>query len=316
MSGIICAFMAGTFISLFNMLMRHSKDANSRWIIVCTYCSACVLSIILGIVKNSLVFSIPIILIGITVGIFTVLLIDILAKALTMGSTSTTIAILNASTLIPSIIMFFVFGRALGYDYNIHHLIGSSLFLIGLFYSRESLPELSIRKTWFKLAGTIFCIHSIILTIYSFKGYLAGSTSTFLRIMTNIEATSDLFFVALFLSAAIFQYIKESRRGFNTISMQEVMTGVLAGALNMTSNVLLVKATQLAKPLEQAVIFPLFSVTIIMLSSLYGAVIYKENVAWKGSVICAIGIGVAICSPSLFSQLYNSISDTVIALTT
>ena len=107
MRAIMYSFVAGSTIVAFNMLIRFAKEFNSRWIILIAYITASIASIILSHIQNTLFFNVPIILLGIVTGLLTISLINILAKALAMGSSSTVIAVLNASSLVPSLIMFF-----------------------------------------------------------------------------------------------------------------------------------------------------------------------------------------------------------------
>jgi len=49
-------------------------------------------------------------------------------------------------------------------------------------------------------------------------------------------------------------------------------------------------STELASPLEGAVIFPIFSVTTIALSNLWSQRLYQEKVNWTACQFCIAGL--------------------------
>ena len=125
--------------------------------------------------------------------------------------------------------------------------------------------------------------------------------------MSNKEAYSGYFFIALFATAALCQYFNERKQGFTKVDFNEIALGALAGLLNMSANILLILAVQIASPWEGPVVFPLFSTVIITMSAGIGSIVYKESVAWIGSMLCAVGIFVATSSPTTLSQVYHDV---------
>lgn len=70
----------------------------------------------------------------------------------------------------------------------------------------------------------------------------------------------------------------------------EVRNGVMGGVANGVGTFLMIRSTEVATSLEQAMIFPLFSVTTILVCNLWGQWIYKERVNWKANAFCVLGV--------------------------
>ena len=52
----------------------------------------------------------------------------------------------------------------------------------------------------------------------------------------------------------------------------------------------MIRATEASTPVEHAIIYPLFAVTIIILCNIWGQWLYKEQVNWKANALCVFGI--------------------------
>jgi hypothetical protein len=69
--------------------------------------------------------------------------------------------------------------------------------------------------------------------------------------------------------------------------------GSIGGFLNGVITFLLLVAAKYATADEKPVIFPLFSISIIIFCNLWGQWLYKERVNWKATSVCAAGILIA-----------------------
>ena len=52
----------------------------------------------------------------------------------------------------------------------------------------------------------------------------------------------------------------------------------------------MIRSTEVATPLEHAIIFPLFAVSVMISCNLWGQLIYKEKVNWKAAGFCVLGV--------------------------
>ena len=69
--------------------------------------------------------------------------------------------------------------------------------------------------------------------------------------------------------------------------------GIFGGLINGTGTFLLTCAIQAASALENAILFPMYSVAIIILSNLWGQKLYQEKVNWRACQVCAGGLLIA-----------------------
>jgi hypothetical protein len=61
-------------------------------------------------------------------------------------------------------------------------------------------------------------------------------------------------------------------------------------------------STEVSTPLEHAMIFPIFSVAIIILCNLWGQWLYKEKVNWLANACCVGGILIGTLDWKVFFQ--------------
>ncbi len=74
---------------------------------------------------------------------------------------------------------------------------------------------------------------------------------------------------------------------------KEALYGILGGVLNGTGTFFLIVATSASTALENGIIFPMYSVAIIVLSNVWGQKLYQERVNWKACQVSALGLIIA-----------------------
>jgi hypothetical protein len=95
-------------------------------------------------------------------------------------------------------------------------------------------------------------------------------------------------FLAAFILQALIFWVDERR----TLKKGELLYGILGGIANGIGTFLMIRSTEVAKGWEQAMIYPLLSVSIIILCNLWGQWFYKEKVHWAAIGVCIIGLAV------------------------
>jgi len=70
----------------------------------------------------------------------------------------------------------------------------------------------------------------------------------------------------------------------------EIMWGILGGITNGACTFFLILAPQYATRSENAMLFPIFSVAIIIICNIWAQGLYKEKVNWKANFICLAGL--------------------------
>ena len=95
-----------------------------------------------------------------------------------------------------------------------------------------------------------------------------------------------MIFLAAFLVQALIFMINEKWR----LKKGEVLYGILGGVANGVGTFFMIRATEVSTSFEHAMIYPIFSVSIIVLCNLWGQWLYREKVNWFATAICLLGI--------------------------
>jgi drug/metabolite transporter (DMT)-like permease len=288
-------FCAGVFVSLSNLFMRKSIDRGGTtkgFLIFQMAMAFCVALLLNPIRTGDFSFNGPIGALGILAGMILAAMLFSLGRALEKGPPGLTFSILNASTVMPAVIMALLFGAARGFPYTSWHAMGSLLVLFGLFWAGKGLQGLQDRKGWLVFCFSMFALHILLLVLFQWRALLLNMPrpEEITSLFTAEQIKSQWFMPFMFLAAAIVQlgmflgYEKRWPHGM------EVVYGVLGGAANGLCTYFMIWSTEVATPLENAVIFPIFSVVTIILSNLWGQKLYQEQVNWRACQVCAFGL--------------------------
>jgi drug/metabolite transporter (DMT)-like permease len=104
------------------------------------------------------------------------------------------------------------------------------------------------------------------------------------------DAKSQWFMPMLFFSAAVIQvfaYVVTQKR---LPKQPELIYGIIGGVTNGIGTFFMIWSTEVSTPVEHAMIFPIFSVMIILCCNLWGQLVYKEKVNWAANACCLAGI--------------------------
>lgn len=295
MMGIQLMLIAGVFIALSNYLMRKSIDAGgtTKGFLMVQLLIVFVVAILLNPVRmQQYQWSNCMSLFGIAGGIVLALMMASLGRALETGPPGLTFAALNSSTVMPSIVMVLVFGAAFGYHYTLWNAIGSFLVVFGLFWAGWKTSKTQQKGAWLSFVSAAFFLHVLFLVFLSWRAlfiHYPGDNGLFLSFDMD-DAKSPWFMPMVFLAAFIIQaliYITHEKRW---LKKGELLYGILGGCANGVGTFFMIRATEVATPFEHAMIYPLFSVSIIVLCNLWGQWLYRERVHWKATALCLLGI--------------------------
>lgn len=294
MSLLIVAF-AGAIIALSNLAMRKSMDGGQaiKGFLVFQMSSACIFSIFLNPFRTGdYGFNAPIACFGFISGVILICMLFFLGKALEKGPPGFTFSLLSAGTVMPAILMAVFFGAGSGFPYTFWHGLGSLFVLGGLFWGGMGVSGLRDFKKWFFFSFLMFFLHVALLTLFQWRAFLLKipNMEEVVSFLTSEQIKSQWFLPFMFLGAALIQaviYFSTEKRRFTS---REVCCGVLGGAANSMGVFFLIYSTEIASPIENAVIFPIYSVATIILSNLWGQKLYDEKVNWKACQLCAFGL--------------------------
>jgi multidrug transporter EmrE-like cation transporter len=292
--GILLAFIAGLFVPLTNLCVRKSVDVsgNAKAFFVFQMLSSLLLTTCLGPLRQGL-FQIPlsVALLGTLAGLFLSGLLFFLGKAVEKGPPALTFAILNSATVMPGLLMALVFGASLGFIYNFWHALGSFLVLSGLFWGAKGLKGMKEIRSWLFFSASMFFFHVLLLSLYQYRAMLMNlpNPEELVSFFTSERIKSVWFVPFMFLSSGLVQlgiYLNSKQ----IPHPKEAFFGTLGGLFNFLCTFFLIWATEVASPLENAVIFPIYSVIGIILTNVWGAKLYKEEVNWRACLVCLLGL--------------------------
>lgn len=291
----IWVFLAAIFVSLSNLVMRKSIDAggSAKAFLVFQMVVAFLVAIIINPIRTGdYAINLPIAGLGIAAGLLFALMLFSLGRAVEKGPPGITFSILNAATVMPGLVMALLFGAAYGFVYNIWHGLGSMLVLAGLFWAGKGLQGMQDKKNWMYFSALIFLLHILLLALFQWRALLIHlpRAEEITTLFTSDQIKSQWFMPFMYLVSAVVQsgiYLRFERR---VPKVLEIFYGVCGGVANSLCTFFLIQATVAATPLENAVIFPIFSVAGIILSYLWGQKLYQEVVNWKACQLCAFGL--------------------------
>lgn len=296
--GIFLVFISACFCAASNFCMRRSIDrgGTTQAFLVMQMSIACLVSFLIGPLKAQQFSCSPsMFVLGLSAGLVYSFMISSLGKALEKGPPGLTFSILSGATVFPAIVMASYFGAAYGYAYTLWHALGSLIVLAGLFWASCSLQGMIRFKSWLFFAFTMFSLHIILLVIFQWRALLLNvpHPEEIASFFTQ-EQIQSAWFMTLMYGAAmllqIFFFLKNERR---RLGSSEVTNGIMGGAANGLGTFFLIWATEAASSVENAVIYPIFSVLVILFSNLWSQKIYSESVNWRACQICALGLLVA-----------------------
>ncbi|PIS03286.1 MAG: hypothetical protein COT85_00990 [Chlamydiae bacterium CG10_big_fil_rev_8_21_14_0_10_42_34] len=293
--GILLALIAGLFMPFTNLTVRKGIDigGNSKGYFVFQMATSFIFAILLGPVRTG-DFSIPLApaLLGCFAGAILFSMLFSLGKAVEKGPPGFTFAILNSATVMPGLLMALIFGASLGFVYNAWHAFGSVLVLLGLFWGAKGLEGMKELKQWLVFSTAMFIFHVLLLGLYQWRAMLTGLAhpEELVSFFTLEQIKSEWFTPFMFFFAGVLQVIIYLRSKPSVPKGGEILYGMAGGISNLLCTFFLIWATEMANPLQNAVIFPIFSVVGIILTNLWGQKLYQEQVNWRACQLCAFGL--------------------------
>lgn len=290
------AFGAALLAALNNLSMRKSIDAggSSKGFLVSSMAFALFISVLLnpikaGIYKGSLILS----LIGLIAGLVLGVMMWSLGKALEKGPPGLTIAYLNASNVVPAVLMAFLFGAQFGFSYGPWNAIGSLLVIAGLFWAVwKTAKIIKSEAFWLTFATLSFMTHVLYLMMIQWRSLLIRSDLPSNQLIPfSFSAEEAIWFTPMiFLGALSFLYYRLKKEEARKVQVVEARYGLVGGSCIGLSTICLVHAAHIAKGLESAMIFPLFAVGIVLICNIWGKLLYQEKVHWKAMSLCLLGL--------------------------
>ena len=148
---------------------------------------------------------------------------------------------------------------------------------------------------WLFFALSAFILHIIFLAFMQWRALLInfpGADGLGLK-FSGPDANTQWFMPMIFLAAFVTQFFIYTLSEKRKPQRSEVKYGIVGGITNGIGTFFLIWSTEVATPFENALLFPLFSIAIIIICNIWGQWLYKERVNWKANACCVMGLLIA-----------------------
>lgn len=293
--GIQLMILSALCAALSNLALRRSidKGGTSQVYLVIQLAITALFAILLNPVRTgNYAWSTSMAIFGLVGGAILGLFMSTFGKALENGPPGLTIAMLNCSTVMPIFLMLLFFGSSFGFTYTAWNAVGSLLVITGLCWAGWQSSSHVDRKRWLLFVTLAFSFHIIYLVFLQWRVLLInfpGKEGLGLNLAAE-EAASQWFMPLVFFAAAVMQTYLLLRTQRRAPNRGELYYGVIGGITNGACAFFMIKSTEVASSFELAMIFPIFSVALILACNLWGRWLYKEQIHWKGNVTSIAGL--------------------------
>jgi drug/metabolite transporter (DMT)-like permease len=293
--GIQLMILAGVCVAAANLCFRKSVDkggTTKAYLLIQLFLTFFV-AILLGPVRTEAYgFNGNIACIGIIGGLILGLMLMALGKAFESGPPGLTVATLSSSTVVPILFMVLLFGERFGFIYTFPNGIGSLCVVAGLVWAGWQRSTNRQWTKWMLYALAAFALHALFLIFMQWRALFLNfpGEQTFPIAFTSEQMASQWFMPMIFLAAFSMQAIIYLSTMKRLPTKHEALYGFLGGIAQGVGTYLLIKGTEVATSSEQAMIFPIYTVTILLLCNIWGRLLYNEKVNWLASLLCIIGI--------------------------
>ncbi|MCB1180576.1 MAG: hypothetical protein KDK55_00955 [Chlamydiia bacterium] len=306
---IFFVLLAGLFATTANFCMRKSIDAGGStraYLLVQMTFSFFVMIALNPFRTGNFAWSWPTVYLGLIGGILFGLLMWGIGKALENGPPGLSFAFLNTASVIPAILMVLLFGPVYGHAYTLYNGIGSVLVVIGLFWAGWSLEENSNKARWFFFVIFILVMHALFLVYLQWWALLLKKGELPVSPLLTVAVDTmklEWFMPAVLFVGALFQWVVYLTKESRIPNKAEMGYGFMGGITNGACTFFLILAPQVANIWENAMIFPIFSVSIILLCNVWAQLLYRERVNWWANGVCVLGLIVGTVAWNTFFVL-------------
>lgn len=293
--GIFFALLAALLASLSNFCLRRSIDAggSSKAYLVVQLTFSFVIIVLLNPVRTGdYEWSSLSVSLGLCGGIIFGFLMWGLGKTLEKGPSGLSFAVLNTSSVMPAVVLSLFFGPLFNHPYTLTNGVGSLLVVAGLVWAGWTSAPNPHKGAWTLCAAFIFTAHTLFLVFLQWWAMLLNPVlpPSLLLPFDLSAAPIQWFMPAIFFAGTLIQwgfYLTERHR---FPKGAELSYGIMGGIANGACTFFLILATRVALPWENAMIFPVFSVGIILICNSWSQILYKETINWRANLLALTGL--------------------------
>jgi drug/metabolite transporter (DMT)-like permease len=234
-------------------------------------------------------------ILGCCTGFLNFMMMGLTARSLEIGPPGLTFTFQNASCVLPGILLCLLFGEPFGFTLTPWLIASFCIIVSGLYISARTYGK-SNQQTqfgkWLVLAVSMLLVQGIILSIFQWRVLLLSYDKGIHWLIPWTSAPEeDIWFMpAFFLIPTICQLTRFWRKEKRPFTTTEWIYGSSAGVFNCLAMLLLLLATKTNGAMNKVILFPLFTVSVILFCNLWGMKIYHERVNWLGIIFCVGGV--------------------------
>ncbi|MDN3505604.1 MAG: hypothetical protein P0S96_00030 [Simkaniaceae bacterium] len=305
--GIQLMLIAGLCIAISNLCLRRSIDAGgtSKAYLMLQLGLSVAVMVLLGPVRTGdFAWDTSMALFAVGGGVLLAGFMGFLGKSFEHGPPGLSVAMLNCSTVMPILMLVLFFGSQFGFYYTLWNAVGSLLVIFGICWAGWDGGQTENRRKWLLFISLTFFTHVAYLIFLHWRAlFINFPSAPGLGFSFSAEAASMQWFMPIiFLTAASIQGVIFFTSEKRVPSKTEFSYGFFGSIANGLGAYLMVKATEVATTLEHAMLFPIFSVTLILGCNIWGKFLYQEQVNWKANAACIGGI---LLGTIEWSSLFN-----------
>ncbi|CAG8604305.1 9830_t:CDS:1 [Ambispora leptoticha] len=288
------------FTTISNYCMRRSIDegeSNKAFLVIQLMLVFPVAILLNPVRTGDYSFSHQMAVFAIITGTIFALMQASLGKALEYGPAGLTFAVVSSAAVMPIIIMVSLFGRPFGFNYTIYNGIGSVLLMLGLFWEAKiginPVKDDYNAVNWLIFATLAFILQVSVLVMMQWRALFIQFPfySDQLYLPFDAESAKSQWFMPIMFGTAalinlwIFIYTQNDHP-----NIYEFLYGAFGGISNSLGSFFMIMATEIATPLEHAMLFPISSVEVMIMCNAWGQLLYNEQVNWLANACCVLGV--------------------------
>jgi hypothetical protein len=299
--GLLYVFIASVLAASVNLCLRKNleKQPSAQGYLAIYFFFSLAVSFLLREVKLES-FSFVMGASGTAAGLLNFLMMTLTALSLKNGPSGLTFAFQNCASILPTIILFLLFGSAFSFNLTLPVLIGFILIAIGLFLSSKMQKEAPAANTrfsrWILFVISIFLLQGIILSLFQWRCLLlTDQPLSHPLIPWRCTAENEAWFMpGFFLIPTLLQAVLFFASEKRLFTSRETLLGTIGGVLNGGATYFLLLSAKVASPHERMILFPFFAVSVIFLCNLWGKKLYQEKIYWPGMALCFAGVFIGV----------------------
>lgn len=285
--------ISGLFGALSNLCMRISMEKNGTakafFVFQLTF-TFLVTLVLCPLRRQSFDWNAPVLVLALITGCSLGLMKVMLGKALQKGPPGLTFATVNAASVMPALIIVFFIGALIDYQLSSFDLLGLLFVLAGLFWAGWDGSYKKGTGHWILFATSAFAFNVMYMFFTEIRAIFLDSSIQTPWMPQASSLASEWFIPMVFAAAAGMHGVLFFNRERRIPHTWEVSWGVLGGIFNGICAFLFVSATEIASIQESTIIFPIFSISLIIFCNIWGQWLYREKVNWPANLLCVCGI--------------------------